>query len=373
MVVSTLIGAGVNALAQEALENKRRKTAKEQMALEDKWHNEEMAWQRENFATQMDFANRQLGEQTRIADQNFALQQQSQSWNQNMQQSAFDYQKQLNATQMQREDTALQRQMADARAAGLSPLSVVGSSGASSSPLSSSSPSDVNAAQYDGSGIASASGQYLDLANQYAQLHMMATNQHLSRRQQAYQQERSLQQGAQLALAQMVQNMTQNQQSLALQVFNSAVNARNSFAQRDLWDASASRTRAETEWNDLNGWRSQSLENLAVSLLASFLRGSSVSSNTVDSIKSSIKDFFAGNGERTVKADVPKSEVVVTPFKTLPTNLKKSVSNLLNGSWDKGDARYVYANFSSLQNKYSFDEWMNFRSKDKKLIRSLFP
>lgn len=51
------------------------------------------------------------------------------------QKQALAYQKKLNAIQMQREDSAYQRAVADARKAGLSPLAVSGTSGASAGSL----------------------------------------------------------------------------------------------------------------------------------------------------------------------------------------------------------------------------------------------
>lgn len=47
-------------------------------------------------------------------------------FNYGLQSEAFDYQKDLNERIMQREDTAIQRRMADARAAGVNPYAVVG-------------------------------------------------------------------------------------------------------------------------------------------------------------------------------------------------------------------------------------------------------
>lgn len=265
------------------------KIADDQMKFEDKKFNEEMAWQRENFATQMDFANRQLGEQTRIADQNFALQQQSQSWNQNMQQSAFDYQKQLNATQMQREDTALQRQMADARAAGLSPLSVVGGSGASSSPLSTASPSDVSSAQYDGSGIASASRDYLALANQYAQLHMQAYGQHVSGARAVAMQKASLAQGSRAAL-----------QSLARNLFDSGINAKNAAVSRKFTEAQTERLHIENEYYNTHGYRPVT----TATVLSDFLNSKSGKEflNSANKLASTVADIGSKGIEKLDKA-----------------------------------------------------------------------
>lgn len=73
----------------------------------------------------------------------------------------FDYQKQLNALQMEREDSAFQRAVSDARAAGLSPLAV--SSGAVTGDLSSTQLSGVgnNAGQIDlSSAVSNALGVY---------------------------------------------------------------------------------------------------------------------------------------------------------------------------------------------------------------------
>lgn len=67
-------------------------------------------------------------------------------FNYKQQSEAFEYQKKLNAIQMQREDTAFQRGVRDARAAGLSPLAVTG--GAPTSALTAGS-----APQVSGSGV----------------------------------------------------------------------------------------------------------------------------------------------------------------------------------------------------------------------------
>ena len=64
-------------------------------------------------------------------------------YNKSVNQRNFDYQVSQNDLTRQREDTAIQRQVADAESAGLSPLAVVGSGGASSSVVSA--PSSLSA------------------------------------------------------------------------------------------------------------------------------------------------------------------------------------------------------------------------------------
>lgn len=93
---------------------------------------------------------------------------QSERWaqrNLDLQKSQFEYQKQLNNLQMSREDSAYQRAVSDAKAAGLSPLAVSG--GASAGAMSSTAFSGVgnNAGQVDYSGIQSGLSNALSVYN----------------------------------------------------------------------------------------------------------------------------------------------------------------------------------------------------------------
>lgn len=76
-------------------------------------------------------------EQTQIAKDNLDFNKSVSEQNFTMQNNQFEYQKQLNDKIMQREDNAMQRQVADLQKAGLSPLMV--SNGASATPLTSAS------------------------------------------------------------------------------------------------------------------------------------------------------------------------------------------------------------------------------------------
>ena len=94
-----------------------------------------------------------------LQEKNLALNEKTASMNFDLSQRQFEYQKQLNQLQMDREDTAFQRQVADLKAAGLSPLMVAGS-GATSAPLTS-----AQAPQMDISGINQALSNYVGSYN----------------------------------------------------------------------------------------------------------------------------------------------------------------------------------------------------------------
>lgn len=92
---------------------------------------------------QLDINNQNLKLQREMNQQNQANWQTEFDYNKSVNQRNFDYQVSQNALTRQREDTAIQRQVADAEAAGLSPLAVAGSGGASSSVVSA--PSSLSA------------------------------------------------------------------------------------------------------------------------------------------------------------------------------------------------------------------------------------
>lgn len=215
-----------NTLASQ--ENLTNKTLEQQKEL----YLDEQKWQREQFASQTDFANRQLAENIRQADLNYGLQNE-----------AFQYQKQLNATQMEREDSAMRRQMADLQAAGLSPLAAVGGSGAGSAALSSGA-----APQYDMSGINAASGQYLDIARQYASLHQQASQNYMNGRSEVAMKHNSDILGAKVAMSQMRSDMYYKGINLSEQLFNAKVN-------NDYTKEQKKRLEFENKWYEEHGYQ----------------------------------------------------------------------------------------------------------------------
>lgn len=105
--------------------------------------------QAEQGQTALDQAQQNLDMNKDVAQKNYELSQEQ-----------FEYQKQLNETVMQREDTAFQRQVADLKAAGLSPLNIAG--GSPASVLTS-----ANAPQFDMSGINQAMSNKISAYNDY--------------------------------------------------------------------------------------------------------------------------------------------------------------------------------------------------------------
>lgn len=80
---------------------------------------------------------RNIREQKKANAANEALQREMNQQNQENWQAEFDYTKQQNELTRQREDNAIQRQVADAESAGISPLAVAGTGGASASSVNS--------------------------------------------------------------------------------------------------------------------------------------------------------------------------------------------------------------------------------------------
>ena len=197
-----------------------------------KQYEQELQWQREKYATDMDFANRQLQAQTDIANKNFGLQQEQ-----------FQYQKDLNELQMQREDNAMQRQVADLKAAGFSPLAAIGGSGSAAGSLNAG-----TAPQYDGTGIGAAAGQYLDLARQYASLHADLSSKN-----------NDAKLGARMALAQMQADLHFKGQNMATQYFNAAVNARNKNLQNQALQEDITTKKYQNDWYKEHGYSQTTL------------------------------------------------------------------------------------------------------------------
>lgn len=312
-------------------------------------YQDELAFQREQFQGQMNIANQNLALNRNIADKNY-----------NLQQQAFEYQKQLNSTQMEREDSALQRQIADAQAAGLSPLSVLGGSGSTSTPLTSGS-----APQMDLSGVNGSVGQYLDIARQYASLHAQATQNYMNGRNQAAVQHNSQVLGARTALAQMKADMHYKGQSMATQYFNAAVNAKNARLNRDWIQEQIESSRAERNWMHDNGYRNRSFENAVVEIATHLLKN-----NSTSAVIDKVEDIL--NVSKSKASEIVDKAINGSPEPNKPNTVPKPKFNAftqvnlksLAKKWSYNKAEYTYLNSMTLRKNYNFDAWINYYSKN---------
>lgn len=272
--------------------------AREQLNLLDKQNKEQNAIARENIDWQKN-----------IAQQNFGLQQ-----------NQFDYQKRLNTLQMEREDNAIQRQVADLQAAGFSPL--MASGGSPSSPLSSGS-----APQYDVSGVSAAQGSYLQLAQQYAQLKQDSMNSHRSAKVQAYQSMASSKQASSFALANLVRGIKQDLNQQYWNIQNYRLNAEHQTKQNELLDEQIKTARASRNWNESHGWRNNNISSWLVSMLDNFMTPQEAANKVQELI-----DVAKEKGPE-------KAKEIIKELKNVAPDVKKSmeiqVDNLLDETKDK--------------------------------------
>lgn len=207
------------------------------------------------------------------------------SKNLDFQKRQFDYQRQLNELQMRREDSALQRGVADARAAGLSPLSATG---AVTGDLSSTSFSGVgnNAGQVDVAGaVNSALKVYATLKDDKRADETTNANVLLA--------------GAQAANAQ-AEAEKNNQQAIAFE-FQNGINAATRQAQVDRFDLANQMLSAQINniWSNTNlnrqekEYRAAQLEELQIKL-----------ESYSDYLKESLNNMKIQNQNQTIQGDI---------------------------------------------------------------------
>lgn len=301
------------------------------------------------------------------SDAEFAKQKQDE--NLALQKEAFEYQKQLNKTQMEREDTAHKRELEDFLSMGFSPLAVLGGNGAGATSLQS-----ASAPQYDNSQYLSAKERKHRIAQERAenilknnQLNneILRTNlQSIQLKNSIYDAKEQRRLQARGLSNQEYKNFLdymslgiQQQQTMSNIARNNSLNMLDSvqierLKQQNALDAEYILSSAqEREWNKTHGYRNQALENYLITLL----------DNHVDELDffNQVKDYFNGEGEFAMPINNPND-------KSVENWIIKPIGNRVKKYYEKkyGVDAYDFAVKKVGKNplEYTWDDFRKFRS-----------
>lgn len=236
---------------------------------------------------QLELLEKSNTENAKIARANIKSQENIAIQNLGLQQAQFDYQKRLNQQQMQREDSAFQRQIADLEKAGLSPLMVA--SGASSSSLNS-----APAPQIDTSGISAAQGSYLSLAQQYSALKQETMSDIRNTKANNARAIASNKQGAAFALANLVKGAAVDLNEAYWKTQNYRMQVEKQNKELQLIDEQLAGAKQEREWMSTHGYRNQDIMNVIIPIIENYLKGKD-SDKVINDVKNYLKSI-AENG-----------------------------------------------------------------------------
>lgn len=305
----TGVGTFINDLitGQQSIELQKQnlKQSKDQQAFNEQYSMQSLAEQARQFELNNATANRNIDFQKQIAEQNLAFQQ-----------DAFNRQLQENELTRQREDTAYQRQIADLKNAGLSPL--MASNGANAATMSVGS-----APQYDAQAVSTAQGSAIQLAQEYASLMNMAKGQYLTRRQEATNQMIA----ARMTLSQLFEQRRVNGQNLALQSMNLATNIKDMRKKHELIDEQIESTKKLREWNEEHEYGKTNWVTLLMPTIKKISEKIHLDS---DSIASAISNGYNKVSE-TIKSILDNS----VDRNELPTTTQELTKNLSDGELEE--------------------------------------
>lgn len=244
-----------------------------------------------------------LDEQARMFDLNYGQAQQNIDFqkeiaqkNLDLQTDAFNAQLAENQLTREREDNAYQRQVADLKAAGFSPLMASNGAGAAAMSVGS-------APQYDAAAVSTAQGSAIQLAREYAALKNMAEGQYLTRKQAAANQKI----GALMALSDLGESRRLGFQNLALQSFNLANSIKDSKSRRALIDEQIRVSKNTNAWMEKNGYRNRDLWNYIAPLISETANKMGLTydklSDSISNLPSAIKDIIANNPDKSSLQD----------------------------------------------------------------------
>lgn len=254
---------------------------------------DELAQQAQDFNEK--YSTDSLAEQERQFEKTFAQSQSNIDWqkemaekNYAMQQDVYQAQMRENELTRQREDSAYQRQVADLKAAGLSPLMASNGAGATSLSVG-------TTPQYDTQAVSTAQGSAIELAREYAELRNMARGQYLTRKQEATNQRI----GAQLALSQLDKERRLGFQNLVLDGINLATNISRARMSNEYTRQQTEYSKALLNWerDEGNGFRNQDPWNTLVPVFKSIASDLGVTTESVTKILSkgleNVEDIYS--------------------------------------------------------------------------------
>ena len=217
----------------EAHAQKADQLAQEAQQYNESYTQQTLAQQQAQYEKTNELAQQNIDFQKDIAEKNLALQQ-----------DTFNAQQRENEITREREDTAMQRQAADLKAAGLSPLMLSGGAASGSMTVGS-------APQYNAQAVSTAQGSAIQLAQEYAQLRNMAQGNYLSRRQAAINERIAAQQ----VLSDISRERRTNFQNMALSTSNLALQYNRQKKQNEYTDQQIKIMQDELDYNKTYGFR----------------------------------------------------------------------------------------------------------------------
>lgn len=281
--------------------------------------------------------------------------------NYEMQQTAFEYQKWLNSTQRDREDSSFRRSMADYKAAGVSGLGALGSS-APSGQLTS-----LPAPQMDTSGSR-------DVLNSRINSNRNRNQSRLERYKTTL--------GLQLQMKQLRLEKT-NQVLQGLKLGNDILSEKK---KRESLQADIDYKTKELEYNETHGFRNQNWQSALIGIVDSYLRKKDISARSADIMKSIAndstnlvtelnkrKEIFTEDLANDIAMITNKGEYLnqpnALPERVIVSPLTYSRIDKLSRQWSEELARKTYYGSSVLQSCYDYNAFMNYYSKNAKTLQ----
>lgn len=304
--------------------------------------------------------NKRYQEEQKRLNEQAALEEEWRKKNYELQASAFNYQKELNQKQMEREDTQFSRSMADYRRAGLSGLAAIGTSAGAGSLTS------LPAPQMDTSGSRDVLNSRINSSRNRTQSRLERFKAVMS----SYLQFKQL-------------NLERTNQVLqGIQLGNDISKAN---LEKKKLAAETSEIEFREQWERKNGFRNLDWQSKLIAVLDNYL-SSGKPQQIVDKISNEKKDIVQALNEIKVEFNERMAHDINQilnkgDYSNQPNNLPDryvfspmtySRIDKLTRAWSPDLARKTYYNSSILRSCFTEDAWMNYYSKNTSFLKGIF-